>query len=168
MKNGMTIKEYHTAYYRANRERIGAYMKNRRRKNEIAFGGERRRIRDARKERGYTQVAISKLLGIPQPTLSQIENGQMSIASYARREELLSFLGLILDEGGVCAMPMNSCFNCTERHVGCHAKCEKYIEWQTSEKARKDAELRIKIAECEMADYIKNGRIRAKRKAGER
>lgn len=24
----------------------------------------------------------------------------------------------------------NACFNCTERHIGCHSECEKYKEYR--------------------------------------
>ena len=28
----------------------------------------------------------------------------------------------------------NECFNCTERKVGCHGKCDKYIKFQKERK----------------------------------
>ena len=32
----------------------------------------------------------------------------------------------------------NACYNCTERHVGCHSTCEKYAEYQKElEKGKK-------------------------------
>lgn len=26
----------------------------------------------------------------------------------------------------------NPCKDCSDRHVGCHATCERYLEWQTT------------------------------------
>lgn len=63
-------------------------------------------------------------------------------------------------------MPMNSCFKCADRRAGCHSECAKYAEWKAEEQSRKGAELRAKAARCEIDDYIKNGRDRARRRLG--
>ena len=33
---------------------------------------------------------------------------------------------------------LTPCFDCTERFVGCHSKCDKYAEWQKNHQKRKD------------------------------
>ena len=35
---------------------------------------------------------------------------------------------------------ITSCYQCTERHVGCHSTCEKYIQEKTAHTAAKEAE----------------------------
>ena len=60
-----------------------------------------------------------------------------------------------------------SCKDCTKRHIGCHAKCEKYK--QDQEKRRKEKE---QIKKAKDHDNMLNGyeweRInRAKKKKGE-
>ena len=42
---------------------------------------------------------------------------------------------------------MNSCYNCTDRHMGCHSECEKY---KADCAAR--AELKAKIAKERITD----------------
>lgn len=32
----------------------------------------------------------------------------------------------------------NPCYECTERHVGCHSDCGRYVEWKAEDVARKE------------------------------
>ena len=32
--------------------------------------------------------------------------------------------------GNITTVKSNGCFNCTERHIGCHGTCEKYKQWK--------------------------------------
>lgn len=38
----------------------------------------------------------------------------------------------------------NPCWKCTEREIGCHAKCERYLQWQrehiAENRARRDSD----------------------------
>lgn len=45
------------------------------------------------------------------------------------------------------------CKDCENREVGCHSKCEEYIEWKTEEGA-----LNKKIARERLADWQANMR----------
>jgi len=51
------------------------------------------KIKTLRKERGYTQEAFAKLIGISRATLSKIENGIFSKVSVVVLENTLSTLG---------------------------------------------------------------------------
>ncbi len=54
------------------------------------------KIKILRKERGYTQEAFAKLIGISRETLSKIENGTFSKVSVVVLENALSTLGYIM------------------------------------------------------------------------
>lgn len=41
------------------------------------------------------------------------------------------------------------CKDCLDRCVGCHSKCEKYIEYDIQNKKRREAEAKRKAAERE-------------------
>jgi hypothetical protein len=42
---------------------------------------------------------------------------------------------------------MNSCYGCTERHIGCHGECEKYEQY-----CAENAKLKEKITKSEQYD----------------
>ena len=57
-------------------------------------------------------------------------------------------MGKILLDGEVIYMKNNGCYNCTERHLGCHTDCIIYGEYKSyleKIKKRKQAE-RLKFA----------------------
>ena len=54
-------------------------------------------IRDLRKEKGYTQVALSKEAKISRATLSKLENGYFGNISIAMLDNILSLLGYELE-----------------------------------------------------------------------
>lgn len=48
---------------------------------------------------------------------------------------------------------VNPCKGCTERKVGCHSQCDKYITWKedwdrcmNAEKARRDLDRRLRFS----------------------
>ncbi len=56
-----------------------------------------KKIRLLRKERGYTQEELAKMVGISRATLSKIENSSFSKVSAVVLENILSSLGYGLD-----------------------------------------------------------------------
>ena len=44
------------------------------------------------------------------------------------------------------------CKGCTDREIGCHAKCSKYIEWKTEWDKRKNMITEAKIFEYEVGE----------------
>lgn len=53
----------------------------------------------------------------------------------------------------------NCCYQCEERHVGCHAECEKYAESRKVYEARRDALVKDRILRNYTVDqYDRNGR----------
>lgn len=72
------------------------------------------------------------------------------------------------------AREANPCYACTERRVGCHSECEKYIGWRArydtekkKENKARDAEYRahgymVEVAERKRRNHkkhIRNGQI---------
>lgn len=49
-------------------------------------------IADERKARGYTQRNLAEFTGSSQPTIAQLENGNMSLERCARRDVICRFL----------------------------------------------------------------------------
>ncbi len=50
-------------------------------------------------------------------------------------------------------MKMGPCKDCTDRAVGCHAKCSRYLEWRElarSERLALDKEIRMRNTICEV------------------
>lgn len=45
------------------------------------------------------------------------------------------------------------CKDCTERTVGCHSKCEKYIEWKNKDSQVKEANRGVTRAMKDIIDY---------------
>lgn len=50
-----------------------------------------------------------------------------------------------------------SCYNCAERFVGCHAKCEKYEAAKQNHAADKEAKHRIVTNGSEANEMLRNG-----------
>ena len=44
------------------------------------------------------------------------------------------------------------CKGCTDREIGCHAKCSKYIKWKTEWDRRKNMITEAKIFEYEVGE----------------
>lgn len=44
------------------------------------------------------------------------------------------------------------CKGCTDREIGCHSKCSKYIEWKTELDRRKNMITEAKIFEYEVGE----------------
>lgn len=57
-------------------------------------------------------------------------------------------------------MTDNPCWKCTEREIGCHAKCERYLSWQkehiAENRARRDSEV--------YTGYVVDSNMRRKKK----
>ena len=49
---------------------------------------------------------------------------------------------------------VSPCFNCKERHAGCHAECEKYKSWKGEDMFRAEQRRSAKLSE--EADYRSN------------
>lgn len=47
-------------------------------------------------------------------------------------------------------MANTPCYNCTLRQIGCHGKCQKYIDFRY----RKDEEIRLRNAENEINGVV--------------
>ena len=50
-------------------------------------------------------------------------------------------------------MRKNPCYNCVERIFGCHAGCERYIEWKTEFDEKKKVEKANREKEYQMNSY---------------
>lgn len=59
-----------------------------------------------------------------------------------------------------------SCFNCQERHVGCHSTCERYATWLKEKKEAKSNETASIAEESAMINYIQRSKDRYKRRVG--
>lgn len=59
-----------------------------------------------------------------------------------------------------------SCFNCQERHVGCHSTCERYAAWLQEKKEAKSNETVSIAEESAMVNYIQRSKDRYKRRVG--
>lgn len=56
------------------------------------------------------------------------------------------------------------CKDCTDRQVGCHGKCEKYIQWKTEDiKAQRECTKALK-GERAAEDVLIRGKIKSKKK----
>lgn len=51
-----------------------------------------------------------------------------------------------------------SCFNCQERHVGCHSTCERYAAWLQEKKEAKSNETASVAEESAMINYIQRSK----------
>lgn len=65
---------------------------------------------------------------------------------------------------------MNPCYECKDRHTGCHAECEDYIGWQKAHAKEKDAELRNRCRDYELNGYQleRADRVRRATKGGQK
>lgn len=45
------------------------------------------------------------------------------------------------------------CLDCPDRHVGCHAECERYANYKAARDAEREAAHRAYMAENEAEDY---------------
>ena len=59
-----------------------------------------------------------------------------------------------------------SCFNCQERHVGCHSTCERYAAWLKEKKEAKSNETASIAEKSAMINYIQRPKDRYKRRVG--
>ena len=60
----------------------------------------------------------------------------------------------------------NECFNCTERKVGCHGKCDKYIKFQKERKKIYEDRIKSRVE----IDYLcdkHTARLKKARQRGE-
>lgn len=55
------------------------------------------------------------------------------------------------------------CKDCTRREVGCHGKCESYVEWQKEHVEQKRQEKRLKQCGQVAAAYISDALRRMKK-----
>lgn len=60
--------------------------------NKARLGESQRWIREKRKELGYSQKALAKLLGVSYSHISLLENGFSPLSSFYKRKELLRIL----------------------------------------------------------------------------
>lgn len=56
------------------------------------------------------------------------------------------------------------CKDCSDRCVGCHATCNKYIEWKTREQERKTATEELNKTQREITDLLISGKLRELKK----
>ena len=60
----------------------------------------------------------------------------------------------------------SSCIDCTDRKVGCHSTCQKYLEDKAKNDAERDRIFRIKEAEKDVREYEFAAREKANRRKG--
>ena len=61
-----------------------------------------------------------------------------------------------------------SCFNCQERHVGCHSTCERYAAWKAEDARRKHGEKEAQKEKAECMGYRTESKQRYKRRTGKK
>ena len=61
----------------------------------------------------------------------------------------------------------NPCFQCTDRKVGCHSTCSKYIEYVEENQKRKEAISKSKIADAVAKTYNKSKHAQSQQKIRE-
>lgn len=61
-------------------------------------------------------------------------------------------------------MRQSPCYKCQDRYVGCHAKCERYIEWSAAREAERERIHKIKENDKRYADYKIKAIARIRRK----
>jgi hypothetical protein len=59
------------------------------------------------------------------------------------------------------------CKDCTEREVGCHSKCQRFIEWKKREDLLKEEKREVGRALSDIIDYKRRVVVKHKRKRGE-
>lgn len=57
-----------------------------------------KRIREKRIEKGWTQLELAKKSGVPQPTISQIENGYRKYPIYTNIKRIAIALNINIEE----------------------------------------------------------------------
>ncbi|HDR7494134.1 TPA: helix-turn-helix transcriptional regulator [Bacillus cereus] len=57
-----------------------------------------KRIREKRIEKGWTQLDLAKKSGVPQPTISQIENGYRKYPTYTNIKRIAIALNINIEE----------------------------------------------------------------------
>ncbi|MGM2628535.1 helix-turn-helix domain-containing protein [Bacillus cereus group sp. Bce038] len=57
-----------------------------------------KRIREKRIEKGWTQLELAKKSGVPQPTISQIENGYRKYPTYTNIKRIAIALNINIEE----------------------------------------------------------------------
>lgn len=57
-----------------------------------------KRIREKRIEKGWTQLDLAKKPGVPQPTISQIENGYRKYPTYTNIKRIATALNINIAE----------------------------------------------------------------------
>lgn len=57
----------------------------------------------------------------------------------------------------------NPCFNCPDRHAGCHGTCEAYRNWKAEHDKQRDAERQIDIENYKITEYKRFIRARVKK-----
>jgi hypothetical protein len=59
--------------------------------------------------------------------------------------------------------PIAPCKDCTDRHVGCHGKCKKYIDWKEEKDKLHTEYIKRYMGERTIEDYTVKLMIRKKR-----
>lgn len=62
-------------------------------------------------------------------------------------------------------MELKSCFGCTERHVGCHSKCERHREEKRRHEEERQKIRTAKKAETDARFVLKQSIYRAERRS---
>ena len=62
----------------------------------------------------------------------------------------------------------NGCLNCTERHVGCHGKCERYLAWKKEQELVNGTGDKEREARDVLYSYTSRTVRRNSRKAGKK
>jgi hypothetical protein len=59
------------------------------------------------------------------------------------------------------------CKDCTEREVGCHSKCQRFIEWKKREDLLKEEKREVGRALSDIIDYKRKVITKNKKRTGE-
>lgn len=57
--------------------------------------------------------------------------------------------------------PPNPCRDCQDRHVGCHANCERHLDWQRRKDAEKEKLKQANLSEDIVYAYNRSAKERA-------
>ena len=61
-----------------------------------------------------------------------------------------------------------SCFNCQDRHVGCHSSCEEYAEFKRKFSEQKETKRKQKELQNIVSGYVFEARYRQRRRNGKK
>lgn len=86
------MREYMRAYYAKNAAHLCEYQ--RKRYAQATKRSTPTQFAEARIERGYSQIALAKMVGTSQATISRIERCAAALEGFGKKDKLCALLGV--------------------------------------------------------------------------